>query len=173
MAQNNNNNPIKERTVTAPIAIVQANGVTIGKMRNVRVTEQIRRGRVTGIGRLNPSELPALEWSGSLTCSSYTLNFNRLLNKMAIGTFRGAATVEEWANAILMQEAGLEIALLKKVKDGEIDPDTGLVKTKYETFAKVNSAFANRESFDLQEGQISGRDTEFEYLEPILYNDLV
>lgn len=162
-----------KRVMTAPLAIVQVNGVTIGKMRNVRVTEQIRRGRVSGLGRLNPSELPALEWSGSLSCSSYTLNFNLLLNKSKLGTFRNAETVEDWANAILLQEAGLEVSLLRKVKDGEIDRETGMVKTKYETFAKVNAAFASREGFDLQEGQISGRDTEFEYLEPILYNGIV
>lgn len=161
-----------ERVYTAPLAIIQVNGVTVGKMRNVRIQEQIRRGRVTGLGVLNPSELPALEWSGTMSCSSYTINFNRLMNKMKLGTYRGAATVEEWANAILLQEAGLEIAVLRKVKDGEINPDTGMATTKYETFAKVNAAFANRESFDIQEGQISGRDTEFEYMEPILYNDL-
>lgn len=160
-----------QRVYTAPLAIIQVNGVTVGKMRNVRIQEQIRRGRVTGLGVLNPSELPALEWSGTMTCSSYTINFNRLMNKMKVGTFRGAATVDEWGAAILLQEKGLEIAVMRKVKDGEID-ENGIVKTKYETFAKVNAAFANRESFDLQEGQISGRDTEFEYLEPILYNDL-
>lgn len=164
---------MNERTMTAPLAIVQVNGVTVGKMRNVRVTEQIRRGRVSGLGRLTAEELPALEWSGSLSCSSYTVNFNLLMNKSQLGTFRNAQTVNDWANAILLQEAGLEISLLRKVKDGEINPDTGMMKTKYETFAKVNAAFATREGFDLQEGQISGRDTEFEYLEPILYNEVV
>ena len=162
-----------ERTMTAPLAIVQVNGVTVGKMRNIRVTEQIRRGRVSGLGRLTAEELPALEWSGSLSCSSYTINFNLLMNKSQLGTFRNAFTVNDWANAILLQEDGLEISLLRKVKDGEIDPETGMVKTKYETFAKVNAAFATRRSFDVQEGQISGRDTEFEYLEPILYNGVV
>jgi hypothetical protein len=159
--------------MTAPLAIVQVNGVTVGKMRNIRVTEQIRRGRVSGLGRLTAEELPALEWSGSLSCSSYTINFNLLMNKSQLGTFRNAFTVNDWANAILLQEDGLEISLLRKVKDGEIDPETGMVKTKYETFAKVNAAFATREGFDVQEGQISGRDTEFEYLEPILYNGVV
>ena len=159
--------------MTAPLAIIKINSVTVGKMKNVRITETIRRGRVTGVGRLNPEELPALEWSGSLSCSSYTINFNLLANVSKLGTFRNAATVEEWANAILLQEAGLEISILSKVKDGEIDIETGLVKTKYETFAKVNAAFATREGFDVQEGQISGRDTDFEYLEPILYNDVV
>ena len=161
------------RVMTAPLAIIKINSVTVGKMKNVRITETIRRGRVTGVGRLNPEELPALEWSGSLSCSSYTINFNLLANVSKLGTFRNAATVEEWANAILLQEAGLDISILRKVKDGEIDTETGLVKTKYETFAKVNAAFATREGFDVQEGQISGRDTDFEYLEPILYNDVV
>lgn len=162
----------KERVFTAPLAVIQINSVTVGKMKNVRITENIRRGRVSGLGRLNPEELPALEWTGSLSCSSYTINFNLLANKLKKGTFRNAGTIEEWANAILMQEDGLEIAILKKVKDGEIDLETGLVKTKYETFAKVSGAFATREGFDVQEGQISGRDTEFGYTDPILYNDI-
>jgi len=162
-----------ERAMTAPLAIIQINSVTVGKMKNVRITENIRRGRVSGLGRLTATELPALEWQGTLSCSSYTINFNLLANKMKKGFFRNAGTLEAWANAILLQEDGLEIAILRKVKDGEIDTDTGLVSTKYENFAKVTAAFATREGFDLQEGQISGRDTDFEYLEPILYNDIV
>lgn len=162
-----------KRVMTAPLAIIQINSVTVGKMKNVRITEQIRRGRVTGLGTLTPSELPALEWSGSLTCSSYTINFNLLANVAKKGTFRNANSLEEWANAILLQEDGLEISILRKVKDGAIDTETGLVTTKYETFAKVSGAFATREGFDIQEGQISGRDTEFEYTSPILYNSML
>lgn len=162
-----------KRVMTAPLAIIQIDSVTVGKMKNVRITENIRRGRVAGVGQLNPSELPALEWQGQMSCSSYTINFNLLANKLKKGTFRNAGSLESWANAILLQEDGLEIALLRKVKDGEIDADTGLVATKYENFAKVNGAFATREGFDLQEGQISGRDTDFEYLEPILYDNVV
>lgn len=159
-----------KKVMTAPLAVIQVDGVTIGKMKNVRITETIRRAKVTGLGNLNPNELPPVEWSGSLSCSSYTINFNLLLNHSKKGSFRNAGSVEEWQNALLLQEDGLEIAILKKVKDGEIDSDTGLIKTKYETFAKTTGAFMTREGFDIQEGQISGRDTEFEYLEPILYN---
>lgn len=161
---------MEKRVMTAPLAIIQINSVTVGKMKNIRITEQIRRGRVSGLGVLTPSELPALEWSGSLSCSSYTINFNLLANVSKKGTFRNANSLEEWANAVLLQEDGLEISILRKVKDGQIDAETGLVSTKYETFAKVAGAFASREGFDVQEGQISGRDTEFEYLSPILFN---
>lgn len=160
---------MEDRVMTAPLALIKINGKTVGKMKNIRITEQIRRGRVTGLGRLNPSELPALEWSGSLSCSSYSINFNLLANKENKGTFRNAGTVDAWANAVLLQEAGLEIAILQKVKKSEPDAITGLLETEYKTFAKVAGAFANREGFDVQEGQISGRDTEFEYIDPILY----
>jgi len=159
--------------MTAPIAIIQINSVTVGKMKNVRITESIRRGRVSGVGVLTPSELPALEWQGNLSCSSYTINFNLLANVSKQGTFRNANSLEEWATALLLQEDGLEISILRKVKDGTIDTTTGMVNSKYETFAKVSGAFATRESFDIQEGQISGRDTEFEYTTPILYNSVI
>lgn len=162
-----------KRAMTAPLAIIQINSVTVGKMKNVRLTENIRRGRVGGIGRMTPTELPALEWSGSISCSAYTINFNLLLNKLKKGFYRNAGSLEAWANALLLEENGLEISILRKVKDGEIDPDTGMVNTKYETFAKVTGAFATREGFDIQEGQISGRDGDFEYLEPVLFNDIV
>ena len=164
---------MEKKVMTAPLAIIQINSVTVGKMKNVRITESIRRGRVTGLGTLTPSELPALEWQGSLTCSSYTINFNLLANISKKGTFRNANSLEEWANALLLQEDGLEIAILRKVKDGEIDAETGVVKSKYETFAKVSGAFATREGFDIQEGQISGRDTEFEYMTPVIYSDIL
>ena len=163
----------KEKAMTAPLAIIQINSVTVGKMKNVRLTENVRRGRVGGIGRMTPTELPALEWQGTISCSAYTINFNLLLNKLKKGFYRNAGSLEAWANALLLEENGLEISILRKVKDGEIDPDTGMVNTKYETFAKVTGAFATREGFDIQEGQISGRDGDFEYLEPVLFNDIV
>lgn len=163
--------PDNNRVMTAPIAIIKINSVAVGKMKNVRITETIRRGRVTGIGTLTPSELPALEWNGTMSCSSYSINFNLLNNVSRIGTFRQGADKNTWQNAVLMQEDGLQIDVMRKVKDGQIDPETGLVQTKYEVFATVKGAFANREGFDIQEGQISGRDTDFEYLEPILFNE--
>lgn len=159
------------RVMTAPLAVIKFNDIPIGKMKNLRITENIRRGRVSGIGRLCPSELPAVEWSGSLSCSSYSINFNLLVNKVKTGTFRNLGNVTDWAHAILLQEDGLQVDILRKVKDAQgIDPDTGFVNVDYRVFATVKGAFATREGFDIQEGQISGRDSEFEYLEPVLYD---
>ena len=136
-----------KKVMTAPLAIIRINSVAVGKMKNVRITENIRRGRVVGLGSLTPSEVPAVEWSGSLSCSSYSINFNRLANVSKKGTFRQTTSVE-------------------------VDPETGMVKATYETFALVKGAFVTREGFDIQEGQISGRDTEFEYTSPILFDGI-
>lgn len=163
---------MEKRVMTAPLAIIRINSVVVGKMKGLRLTESIRRGRVTGLGTLVPSEIPAIEWSGSLTCDSYTINFNRLANVERKGTFRNTTSIEEWQNALLLQEDGLEISIQRKAKDGEIDPETGMVKAKYETFALVKGAFATREGFDIQEGQISGRNTEFEYINPVLFDNV-
>ena len=163
---------MSKKVMTAPLAIIRINSTVVGKMKNVRVTENIRRARVVGLGSLTPSEVPPVEWSGTLSCSSYAINFNRLANEIKKGTFRNTTSVEAWANALLLQEDGLEFAIQRKVKDGEIDPDTGLVQAKYETFALVKGAFVTREGFDIQEGQISGRDTEFEYTTPILFDSI-
>lgn len=159
-----------EKTFSAPLAIIKIDGVAVGKMKNVRLTENIRRAKVTGIGRLNPEELAAVEWSGTLSCSAYTINFNKLLNSSNKGTFRGLGNVEAWANALLFHE-GITIEVIQKVKTGNPDPVTGQVTTEQKTFAVVKNAFATRESFDLQEGQLSGRDSEFEYLEPVLFSE--
>ena len=67
------------RVLTAPLAIVRVGGVAVGKMKNIRIQENIRRGRVGGIGKLTPDELPAIEWSGSLNCSAYTVKFSENL----------------------------------------------------------------------------------------------
>ena len=67
MPQQNN-----QKVMTAPLAIIQINGVTVGKMKNVRITETIRRGRVSGLGVLNPSELPALaDFPSAIFCACW------------------------------------------------------------------------------------------------------
>lgn len=158
-----------EKVMTAPLAIIKVNGIAIGKMKNIRVTENIRRGRVVGIGELTPSELPAIDWSGSFNCGFYSIKFNNQdeLTKNAI--LRGVNTLEEWVNTVLLQEDGVQVDVLKKVKQS-VDPTTGVITPDYEIFASVRGCFATREGFDISEGQISGKDMDFEYTTPILFS---
>lgn len=153
------------KTLTAPLAVIKVNNVVIGKMKNIRVTENIRRGRVSGIGQLTPDELPALEWSGTLNCGFYVVNFkDRVVGNSLI---RNVSTVEQFVDTVLLQENGVQVDVMRKVKD-TMSTD-GVIQSKLEAFASVKGCFLTREGFDISEGQISGRDADFEYTTPILF----
>ena len=154
------------KTLTAPLAIVKVNGVPIGKMKNIRVTETIRRGRVSGIGQLTPDELPALEWSGSLNCGFYAVEFKT--NQLKAALVRNVNTLDEFVDTVLLQENGVQIDIMRKVFDSQ-DATTLIITPRLEIFASVKGCFLTREGFDISESQISGKDADFEYTTPILF----
>lgn len=152
--------------MTAPLAVIKVNGIPVGLMKNIRVTENIRRARVSGLGALIPSELPAVEWSGNLNCSYYHVRLDKTGIPEALR--RDVPSLEAWIDNTLLQEDGVDIVILKKVKD-QVNPQTGLVESKYEEFGSIKGAFVEREGFDIAEGQVSGKDQDFVYSEPILF----
>lgn len=157
-----------QRVMTAPLAIIKVGGVAIGKMKNVRCTENIRRGRVTGIGRLTPEELPALDWNGTLNAGFYAVKINSQDALTKKGLLRNVNNLQEFVDTVLLQENGVQIDILKKVKQST-DPNTGIITPAYEIYASVRGCFLTREGFDISEGQISGKDVDFEYTDPILF----
>lgn len=156
------------KVMTAPLAIIKVDGIAIGKMKNIRVNENIRRGRVQGIGELTASELPALEWSGSLNAGFYSITFNNQDRLIKTALLRNVNNLQEWVDTVLLQENGIQIDIMKKIKDYQ-DPTTGIIYPNFELFASIRGAFSTKESFDISEGQISGRDVDFEYITPILF----
>jgi hypothetical protein len=156
------------KVMTAPLAIIKVNGVAIGKMKNIRCTENIRRGRVQGIGELTPSEVPALEWSGTLNAGFYSITFNNQDELIKTALLRNVNTLQEFVDTVILQETGITIDIMKKVKDYQ-DPATGIIYPLLEVFATIIGAFSTKEGFDISEGQISGRDVDFEYITPILF----
>lgn len=151
--------------MTAPLAIIKVGGVPVGKMRNLRLTENIRRGKVLGIGSLNPSELPALEWDGSLNCSAYLIDFSQEIIKDTL--FRGVQTVDQFVDTVLLQDNGVTIDVMRKVVDQTLA--NGVKVPKLERFASIQGCFLTREGFDISESQISGRDADFEYITPVIF----
>lgn len=157
-----------QKVMTAPLAIIKVDGVAVGKMKNIRVTENIRRGNVQGIGELTPQEIPALSWSGSLNAGFYSITFNNQDQLIKTALLRNVNTLQEFVDTVLLQEDGITIDIMKKVKDFQ-DPATGIIYPEFELFASIRSAFSTKEGFDISEGQISGRDVDFEYITPILF----
>jgi len=155
------------KVMTAPLAIIKVNGSPVGKMKNIRVTETIRRGRVSGLGELTPQELPALEWNGTLTCQFYSISLQETGIPNAL--IRKVPALQDWIDNVLLQEDGVDVVLYKKIKD-QLNTSTGLIEAKLEEFGQVKGAFVDREAFDISEGQISGKDQDFTYMFPILFS---
>ena len=162
------------KVLTAPLAIIksmddQGNLVTIGKMKNIRVTESFRRIDVKGIGQFYPVERPAIDWQGSLSCSSYVIDLER-------AGFRGSPNrntndAEKFANTLLLNEMGISVYLYKKAKN-VVNPTTGIIESVLEEpIAKIRECFIERQTFDVSEGTVAGSDQEFSYLKPILLTD--
>jgi hypothetical protein len=155
------------KVLTAPLAIIKVNGVAVGKMKNIRIQENIRRGRVSGLGQLTPDELPALEWSGTLSCGFYNITFD--VSQLPKAIVRKVNTLDEFVDTVLLQENGVQVDIMKKVAASLPDPVTGIIPSQLQIFASVKGCFITREGFDIQEGQISGKDADFDYTTPILY----
>lgn len=157
---------LKPKVLTAPLAVIKVDGIPVGKMRDIRVSETYRRGRVSGIGELTPSELPALEWNGTFTCDFYEVDFSKTGIPGAIK--RRAGSTKEFVDNVLLQEEGVDVVIFKKVKD-YVD-ESGITKSKLVPHLTVRGCFADREGMNISEGQISGHNQEFTYLDPILYS---
>lgn len=155
----------KERVMTAPLAIIKSNGVAIGKMKSLRCTETIRRQKVTGLGRLTPSEYAPTDWEGNLNCGAYLISLKKSIIPGAI--LRRVQTVQEWEDTLVLSTDGVQVDIMRKVL--ESTAANGVKKPKIETFVSIKGAFANRESFDISEGQLGGRDADFNYSTPFLF----
>ena len=143
------------RVMTAPLAIIKQGSTVIGKMKNVRITETIRRGRVSGLGELTPQELPALEWNGTLNCQFYLIDF-RATGVPNANPRTVNSSAQEYIDNILLDEDGVDITIFKKEDAGTTDPTTGLINSTLTEFATIQAAFIDREGFDITEGQFSG-----------------
>ena len=153
------------KTMSAPLAIIKKDGIPVGRMKNIRITETISRGSVIGLGKIEKSEAPVTGWNGTLQCGFYLIDFkNESINGSLL---RKLQTTEEFANTLLLNEDGLTLDILKKEKD--FTQANGVIVPKLTTFASIKGLFITSEGFDITEQQISGRDQSFEYLTPIIF----
>jgi len=154
------------KSLSSPLALIKSGGVVIGKCKSVRITENLQRGRVKGIGEVNAKEQPVTDWSGSISISAFLVNFN---DPLIPKTFtRKVQTSQQFFDEILLgEDDDITIDLIRKVKAGT-NPQ-GLVIKGYELIASVSGIKLNKEGFDISEGQISGREIDGVYINPCIF----
>jgi len=165
-----------EPVLTGAIAIIKVNGQPVGLMRNVKINESTRRIPVRGLGSLLPKEAPVVEWAGTVSCSFFEINFkksgipNAIRRDVGIGN---AASQIATGNAqtnfeddLALSTQGVQLDLYKKLKD--IIGPTGLIVPKIEPYAIIGRCLIESDSINIDEGNVSGRDQTFMYLDPII-----
>lgn len=151
-------------TLSAPLAIIKVGGRAIGKMKTIRCTETMRLAPVGGIGQLRKDELKVVDWAGHLNCSSFLVDLSLAVIPGSLN--RRVQNVTDWENNILLQENGVQIDIMRKVA---AVGGGGLSLTQLVVVASITGCFISREGWDITNGQVSGRDCDFEYLTPIIF----
>lgn len=155
-----------KRTYTGALAIIKVQGETVGKMQNIRVTENFTRVDVRQLGDPIPVESPVTQWSGTVSCSIIEMDFSKGGLKNAIR--RDVQSEEEYADNLLLNPDGIQVDIFKKVEDVR-DPNTGLIKAKLNPYAIVGKILIDSDSFNINEGQVVMREQSFRYLAPIIF----
>jgi hypothetical protein len=156
---------MSEQVLTGALAIVSVRGVKIGKMKNITVTENLGRGRVNGLGTIYTVEAPVLSHQGSFTCEFYMIDWEKA--KFQGSQRRDAQTKQEYEDYLVLQEEGFQLDIFKKISQGVDDRGFPIVGAK--PLAVLTGCFSENESFNITEGQVSGHNQSFIYLNPVLY----
>lgn len=159
--------------LTGAIALIKVQGEVIGKMRNVRCQENMRRVPVRGIGTILPSEQAVVEWEGSLSCDFMEIKFQttgiknairRIFPNIASQVLNGNTSFED---QLILDTEGVQLDIFKKITD-VVNAD-GTIKPKLEPYAIVKNCLIESDSFDISEGSIAGHSQSFKYLTPLTY----
>jgi len=156
-----------DTTVTGPIALIKVNGLTIGKIRDIRATETYARGEIRVLGELEAQEVPVLSHAGTFSVDSFLVDLNssgirKLLNREVVSP-------EQFKNTILLNESGVDIYIYKKTPT-TIDDTSGLVtETGEAPIAVLRKCFLDSVSFNISEGQVSTHSQTGRFLEPIIF----
>lgn len=164
---------------TGALAIIKVNGVAVGLMRNVRVNESMRRVPVRGLGSILPKEAPVVEWAGSISCSFFEVDYkssgipNAVRRDVGVGNsasqIAGGINNANFEDQLVLDPDGVQLDIYKKATD-IIDPNTKLINPKATPYAVVGRCLIESDNVNIDEGNVSGRDQSFLFLDPVIYN---
>jgi hypothetical protein len=154
------------RVLQGALALVKKNGTVIGKMRNVRWTENLNRSEVRGLGTILVQEAPVVSHGGTLSADFYEVDFSKTGIPGAIR--RDVQTNQQYEDQLLLDEDGFQLDIFKKISDAR-DPDTGLISSTVTPYAVIRNCLINSDGADITEGSISGHSQSFQFLSPVIY----
>ena len=155
-----------KKVLTGALAIVKVQGNVIGKMRTVSWQENLRRQPVRGIGTILVGEAPVVEHGGTLNAEFYEIDWAKSGFPKAIR--RDVQTKQEFEDNVLLNHDGIQVDIFKKIQD-YIDSSTGKIIAKAIPHAVITRVLIEQDGVNVNEGQVSGRNQSFQFLDPIVY----
>lgn len=165
-----------EGVLTGAIAIIKVNGKPVGLMRSIRINENTRRVPVRGLGSIITKEAPVVEWAGTVSCSFFEINFKDSGVPGAIRRDVGAGNAQSqiatgnnntnFEDDLVLRTQGVQLDVYKKMQD--VLGPTGLIVPKVAPYAIIGRCLIESDSINIDEGNVSGRDQTFTYLDPIV-----
>lgn len=168
----------KDQAFSGALAIIKVNAVVVGLMRNVRINESFRRVPIRGLGSILPIEAPVTEWSGALSCSFWEIDYTKAgiagAVKRDVGVGNAASTAgttlqPSFEDNISLSPDGVTVEIFKKVTDA-VDATTGLITPNAVPYATIGRCLIESDNVSVDEGNVSGRDQAFQYLDPVIFN---
>src|SRR5690349_7402422 len=153
------------RSMHGALAIIRRNGQAIGRMRNIRWTEDLRDQEVRGLGTIFVQEAPVVAHGGTWSCDFYEVDFKSTGIPGLVR--RDVQTKQEFEDNVLLRD-GLQLDIFKKEEDA-INPNTGLKTAKATPYAIITNLLLNSEGADITEGAISGHNQSGRFLDPVIY----
>ena len=156
-----------DKTVNGAIALIKVNGITIGKIRDIRATETYSRGEIRGIGNLEAQEVPILTMSGTFSIDAFLIDLKSSGIKKLLN--RSVLSPEQFVNTVLLSENGIDIYIYKKIPK-TVNDTTGLVTAVGQSpIAILRRCFIDSTTFNISEGQVSTHSQTGRFLDPIIF----
>lgn len=168
---------INKNVLTGALAIIKANGVAIGKMRDIRINENFRRVRVPeGLGSIFANEFALVEFAGTVSCSFFEISYGKtgLTDALKRSIFGQADIVSQIASGnnapnfedqAVLDDVGLSLDIYKKI---EGSTSGGIITPDAKVYATLSGMFIESDNVNISEANISGRDQTFQYLRPVV-----
>lgn len=156
----------RRKVFTAAKAFIKIDNEIAGYCRNLNFSENVNRANVQGLGSLTYQEAPAVAYTCQWSVSQYFLSFETPIMRKMLKKFGSIAEIK---NSLVLGDIAFDITVYAKSVVSE-DAQSKLVTevdNTGETIARLQRCLLNSQSFQVQEGGISGIDINGIYLEPI------
>lgn len=161
---------MENKVFTAPLATIVINNNVVGKIRGLTFTENVQRGEVMGIGDVTLQEVPIIAIRCTFTADSYMIDLKKL------GTVKDpfwpvdSKDPMTLLQTLLLGEQPVSIHVYRKTA-GSVNED-GLVTSrgKLQRIGVAENCYIDSKTWNIQEGNVSGKNISGRYLTPIYQN---